>query len=515
MEMKESREEYRKRWRSFRILCVTMFFDSLSFSIVISSMWPYLQKIDATKSISPIYLGWANIAFQLAGICIDFIMGFWVNKRGSTEPLIASMVLFGVGSFLYGYSQSMGSYGVMTVIISRAIIGFSTGIDVIARSVVAQSTSLKERTCAMAQMSIAQGAGFSFGPAIQLALIPLGDKGTYIEFLRLHLNLYTAPAFASIFIACLNLALLVGWYEECKINIYKDYDEHVDIMEYKDLIKSEEMKNPRWDVCAVVVTLFLYFTGQSAFAFQETILAPLAMYEFAWTKEETALWVGLMFFIAGIIAVAMFALTECLEKRINDRSILMIGFLVLIVGFTCYLPWGNSYPLLKTNPVTKNGSVSIASIVGCPEDLSWCSTTPKLHLPQIMFGMILLSIGYPFVMVITTTIYSKIVGPNPQGILQSWFAASGGLARTSGPALVSYLFVTYGPRWTFLSIIFILLFALTILVFSYHKLIPYHIYIIQKKKSIVHVLTNRDRLLTCSVTSSCLDELESLKSEPV
>lgn len=38
------------------------------------------------------------------------------------------------------------------------------GIDVIARSVIAQSTTLRERTGAMSHMSIAQGVGFSCGP---------------------------------------------------------------------------------------------------------------------------------------------------------------------------------------------------------------------------------------------------------------------------------------------------------------------------------------------------------------
>ena len=59
---------------------------------------------------------------------IDFVMGFWVNCRGSKEPLIVSMGLFGFGSLLYAYAESMGNYGVAIVIVSRAVIGFSTGI---------------------------------------------------------------------------------------------------------------------------------------------------------------------------------------------------------------------------------------------------------------------------------------------------------------------------------------------------------------------------------------------------
>ena len=38
------------------------------------------------------------------------------------------MGLFGFGSLLYAYAESMGNYGVAIVIVSRAVIGFSTGI---------------------------------------------------------------------------------------------------------------------------------------------------------------------------------------------------------------------------------------------------------------------------------------------------------------------------------------------------------------------------------------------------
>lgn len=38
------------------------------------------------------------------------------------------------------------------------------GIDVVSRSATSDATSLKERTSAIANMSIAQGAGFTFGP---------------------------------------------------------------------------------------------------------------------------------------------------------------------------------------------------------------------------------------------------------------------------------------------------------------------------------------------------------------
>ena len=53
-------------------------------------------------------------------------------------------------------------------------------------------------------------------------------------------------------------------------------------------------------------------------------------------------------------------------------------------------------------------------LVGCPAEYGWCEKTPQMKLFQFISGMIFLSVGYPFILVITTTIYSKILGPRPQ-----------------------------------------------------------------------------------------------------
>ena len=45
----------------------------------------------------------------------------------------------------------------------------------------------------------------------------------------MHVNLYTAPAFASVVVAILNVAVVLLWYKEFRIDIYHDSsDEKVD-----------------------------------------------------------------------------------------------------------------------------------------------------------------------------------------------------------------------------------------------------------------------------------------------
>ena len=50
-------------------------------------------------------------------------MGLWTNRRGSLEPLLVSLVVFGCGNFLYTYAEACGEYGVTMVIVSRGVIG--------------------------------------------------------------------------------------------------------------------------------------------------------------------------------------------------------------------------------------------------------------------------------------------------------------------------------------------------------------------------------------------------------
>lgn len=41
----ETIEEYNHRWRSIRIIYFTMFLMSLGFSVVLTGIWPFLDKV--------------------------------------------------------------------------------------------------------------------------------------------------------------------------------------------------------------------------------------------------------------------------------------------------------------------------------------------------------------------------------------------------------------------------------------------------------------------------------------
>jgi MFS transporter, ceroid-lipofuscinosis neuronal protein 7 len=45
----ETEQEYKERWKSIRVIYFTMFLMSLGFSIVLTGIWPYLDKVRCSQ----------------------------------------------------------------------------------------------------------------------------------------------------------------------------------------------------------------------------------------------------------------------------------------------------------------------------------------------------------------------------------------------------------------------------------------------------------------------------------
>ena len=59
--------------------------------------------------------------------------------------------------------------------------------------------------------------------AMQVAAIPIGNKGIYIASLKMNLNVYTAPGFLGFITAVINFIALVIWFREFTIDIYEGH----------------------------------------------------------------------------------------------------------------------------------------------------------------------------------------------------------------------------------------------------------------------------------------------------
>ncbi|MEQ2159237.1 Major facilitator superfamily domain-containing protein 8 [Goodea atripinnis] len=134
-----------------------------------------------------------------------------------------------------------------------------------------------------------------------------------------------------------------------------------------------------------------------------------------------------------------------------------------------YLPkTNNKYHMLMSRAFVGFGA-------GCPYQQTWCQYTPAIYLAQYISSDFLIGVGYPACNVMSYTLYSKILGPKPQGVYMGWLTASGSGARTLGPVFVSHVYTLLGPRWAFSLICGMVVVAVILLISAYHRLIAFSV----------------------------------------
>ncbi|XP_033127126.1 major facilitator superfamily domain-containing protein 8-like isoform X2 [Anneissia japonica] len=509
-----SDKENVKRWRSIHIMYLTMFLSSLGFSMVMPSVWPYLTKIDenATKN----FLGFVVASFSLGQLVSSPICGVWGNLRGAREPVAFSLILSIGSNCLYAFLMAIKSHNATYMLIARLLLGFSAGNTAVARSYVSTATSLQERTGAMAAISGFQAVGFIFGPVFQAAFVPIGENG--VSSGPLHLNMYTVPAFVNAIMTAVNLLLIILAFKEydipdiitdpAKPNVDHNVNELDDIGSlskanngtingnynqlppYEDLESSQhgaivnESISISVDIFMVFIINIIYFVVLFVFSIYETIGTPMTMDMYAWSRPKAVLYNGIIGAVSAFISVTVFALVKPVSKRFGDRLVMLAGIIFLIIGIFVMLPWGPGYmprPYYALNVSDYNDTI-VPGTLGCSWAYSWCDTLKVLPLWQYGLAIFIISFGYPTCQVLSFIIYSKMLGPKPQGLYMGILTAAGSLARTLGPIFVSQIYSSKGNRAAFSVLLGMEVAMLALYLACYKRFIPYQERLKKKKE---------------------------------
>ncbi|XP_064079304.1 major facilitator superfamily domain-containing protein 8-like isoform X2 [Macrobrachium nipponense] len=132
------------------------------------------------------------------------------------------------------------------------------------------------------------------------------------------------------------------------------------------------------------------------------------------------------------------------------------------------LPSTECYDYMQGTPDPKD-----CSDFGCPYDeQAWCEYTPQLPFPQLGVAFFIIMCGYPVCQTISQAIYSKMLGPKPQGVWMGILTGVGGFSRILGPIFVTYVYTFYGTYLTFGVLTGAMALALVELSILYKQLIP-------------------------------------------
>ncbi|KAJ5415184.1 Major facilitator superfamily domain general substrate transporter [Penicillium sp. CMV-2018d] len=105
---------------------------------------------------------WANLAYTLCGLVTQPVWASISNAFGRKPPLYVSMGLFFIGSIVFAIAQNMN-----TIIVARVLQGLGGGgLDLLAMVILADMTTLEERSKYLGLMAIPSAIGNIMGPVI-------------------------------------------------------------------------------------------------------------------------------------------------------------------------------------------------------------------------------------------------------------------------------------------------------------------------------------------------------------
>ncbi|KAK4005975.1 hypothetical protein OUZ56_011106 [Daphnia magna] len=504
----EPAAERRRRYFSLAIITLTAFTFNLSFSIILTSAKPYLDQMDPEAGTQ--FLGFFISAQPLAQLFFSPLLGFLGNKFGSIRILsILSTLVLATGFVLYACVSALPGPRRWYLFAARFLIGAAAGSTTLCFSYIASATTVKERTTAISLFSLAGSTAFVLGPVIQLAFAPLGVGTDMPIGGDLYINLFTGPSWLSAGMALFNaFVFLPGIFSEH--NVAKKEGDFVATMAAKKRsgkatcpspgeMAEKIQKQKRPDKWALIVCIVIFASVQFNFIFLESVATLLVIEQLGLSEKSAIIVVGLAFAGAGVYSGLIFAILGPLARRMGERILLMIGVFFLALGPVMLYPCTGPPPPLKYSDAG-NISTSLAfekeslieqltfsygwlsvpmpvssnNVSGCPIDLQpWCGYTSAIRWQQLIAGFILIVTGFPMGAAMTNAIFSKIIGPFPQGTWMGILAAGACFARVLCPICVTNIYSVYGPLATFAFMTGVMVLVLMLLVIYYRHLVPY------------------------------------------
>ncbi|CAF2740123.1 MSFD8 [Lepeophtheirus salmonis] len=399
--MNENPEQRKRRLRSIYVVHTSMFVFSLGFSINLTGVFPYMKQLLTNNSSEDILnrYGWVVAMNPLGQMIASPLLGYIFNKTNDLRSISMAMaVVYILGNSLYSILSLFpeGESRYIGLLSSRFIVGFASGISAPLRAYISfiNFFSMK-KTKHLSIVALFQTLGFIVGPGIQASLTPLKCGQPPISGPYFTLDMYTVAGWLSVF---------MGVFQERSLHNRNKTEADT---------KSISLEKP--DYLAALISLLNFFVFQAVFVLLETLGTPLCMDNFAWSEETTVFYLGIIMSSGGVMSFICFLTIPPLSKKFDERYFYLL-------------------PLLTSMKAISTGT-------GC--DYDWCNYVPVLQLWQMLVSYAVGSTSIPFCVTICSIIFTKLLGPRPQGVWMGALASSGSFARVIGPIIVSYIYRIY------------------------------------------------------------------------
>ncbi|KAI6173253.1 hypothetical protein M3Y98_01062000 [Aphelenchoides besseyi] len=448
-------EERKTEWSTIYVTAGLAFSTAMQFSLYFSSLWPFLQILDA--EIRPDFFGYVVAIYSLGQIIASPLVGYWSNRIKQIRlPLYTNIALMLVGNFIYLSLEVIPSHRKHWLLFGRLITGFGSSNISLLKAYTTTATVASDRSRGIAYVTGAVTVGMILGPAFQLAFVGLDYPGYSLPF-KYQFHLYTAPAYGACLSNIFCLLIVRFLFRENEVGLLTQTTD-----------TGNKVKLPPYDFVAIAVCYLTRFTQIFVHTNIETLSAPLSMAIFAWSKHDVVEFIAISQAAMSGLALLIYFLFIVFKA---DRFLSFRLCCVLALGgLACFYLITFSYPFLPQPIKTFHHNDSVVNggeLLGCDSDrYRWCFDFKYVNVFLYYAAYIFLCWHQLFV---DQHLFEHIAFQ--QGCLQ----VSGGVARMIGPILVSYVFLNYGPRFVYIIVLFVIVLNLSLFILCYKRMVPLRI----------------------------------------
>uniref|UniRef100_F1LC70 Major facilitator superfamily domain-containing protein 8 n=1 Tax=Ascaris suum TaxID=6253 RepID=F1LC70_ASCSU len=278
--------------------------------------------------------------------------------------------------------------------------------------------------------------------------------------------MYTSPALLMVLISLISIILLIFCFSESYAGVVATNEQGV--RGRFDMI-------PKYDRAAAISCIYLWFMLQSVATNIEVIATPFAISLYNWNDATAVFYNGILQFISCCINVVNYIVISYTRiGRIDKRKLLIFSCSCFIVYHLLTFPWpfyGGPLDFIK---IDDNSTVEDTSISGgCLRRYEWCAYTSRVPLIIYVFSFIvILGFAFPFTSAPLGTVFSEILGPRKQGMMQGLFEFGACIARCISPLILTILFERSGYLWTTLMHLGLLSIGMALLIIFYQRIVP-------------------------------------------
>ncbi|CAI2364145.1 unnamed protein product [Moneuplotes crassus] len=438
-------QKYKKLEHSYSwkiIFYLNVFLACVSFSIVLPSLWPYLQRFGVDENFLALVLAIYSIGEFLGSI----LWGYIYNASTMKFSLYTCIGAGFIGSLLYSFGGYFLGWGKWLVFLGRFIQGLWTGgQQAIEQAYITECIDKDENLSMIADLGASAVLGFVLGPVVGLIC-------GFINFRvgSFYVDEYTSNGyFQAIFTIIMFLGtffLFVEIPREYRRGLQEDEDEEEeDENEAEDENEDEEVIQKAKEVMqhdpntydfsslddrvknylskvkpnqtGVLVCLLIFLIHFNGFAVQETITTPIStdvIHKYTDTLDYPESFAYILFACSGFLSLLTFLALKRINTWTSDQNFVLLSSIMGLIGYFVLLDF-----------------------------------SPRIIEPaRFVIGFCIISVTFPLGRGVTLSLFSKLIGKHKAGVYMGYILAVGAISRIIGP-FWSVQSLTVSPSLTF------------------------------------------------------------------